>query len=84
MKSFRLAIFSFGLMVFLSLQPEQAYSQCAMCRAQVESNLDNGKTVGKGLNDGILYLMTIPYLVIGGFGYMVYRNWKNSRITTNQ
>jgi hypothetical protein len=48
-----------------------------MCRTQVESNIDGqGKVVGRGLNDGILYLMSIPYLVLGGFGYMIYKNRK--------
>jgi len=47
-----------------------------MCRATVESNLDSEKTVGKGLNKGILYLMTIPYIVLAGVGYMVYKNRK--------
>jgi hypothetical protein len=50
-----------------------------MCRATVESNIENGgKTVGRGLNDGILYLMSIPYIVLGGIGYMVYKNWKGA------
>lgn len=55
-----------------------AFSQCAMCKASVESNIENDqKVVGKGLNDGIIYLMSIPYLVLGGIGYMVYKNWKS-------
>jgi hypothetical protein len=54
-----------------------ASAQCAMCKTQVESNINGqGKVVGRGLNDGILYLMSIPYLVLGGFGYMIYKNRK--------
>jgi hypothetical protein len=56
--------------------PKMAYAQCAMCKAKVESNMEGKKAVGKGLNKGILYLMTVPYLVLAGFGYMVYKNWK--------
>ena len=51
-------------------------AQCAMCKATVESNLSGEKTIGKGLNNGILYLMTIPYIILGSFGYMVYKNRK--------
>jgi hypothetical protein len=46
----------------------------------VESTIEGeGKVVGKGLNKGILYLMTVPYLVLGGIGFMVYRNWKGGK-----
>ena len=37
-------------------------AQCAMCKSVVESNLENGDTIGSGLNDGILYLMAMPYI----------------------
>jgi len=43
-------------------------SQCAMCKAVVESNLESGDDVGSGLNDGILYLMSAPYIVVILFG----------------
>ncbi len=67
-------LFSFSL-----LTASPAFSQCAMCRASVESNIENNKeVVGRGLNDGILYLMSIPYIVLGGIGFMVYKNWKSS------
>ncbi len=49
-------------------------AQCAMCRAVVESNMEDGGTgVGKGLNNGILYLMAIPYLAVFVFAAIWYR-----------
>lgn len=40
-------------------------AQCAMCKASVESNINTtSQHVGKGLNDGILYLMTVPYILL--------------------
>ena len=39
-----------------------------MCKAVVESNLESGDDVGSGLNDGILYLMSAPYIVVILFG----------------
>ncbi len=40
-------------------------AQCSMCRAVAGSgNLaDEGFTPGRGLNDAILYLMAMPYLL---------------------
>lgn len=75
MKNLRSTFILLALFVCIGLEP--AAAQCAMCKASVESNIENGgKTVGKGLNSGILYLMSVPYLVLGGIGFMVYRNWK--------
>ena len=62
------------LSILLSCSLSPAIAQCAMCRQSVESSIDGeDKTVGKGLNKGILYLMSIPYLVLGGIGYMIYK-----------
>ncbi|MCB9285417.1 MAG: hypothetical protein H6563_15235 [Lewinellaceae bacterium] len=55
-----------------SWQPVQA--QCPMCRISAESNLKQGGTAGKGLNAGILYMLAAPYLLVGFFGYVWYRN----------
>ena len=43
-------------------------AQCAMCKAALEANLDGGGTKGAGINEGILYLMAMPYLAILLFG----------------
>ena len=56
-----------------------AMAQCPMCKISAESNLNNGGSAGKGLNKGILYLFATPYLIIGGIGYVWYRNRKQSR-----
>ena len=41
-----------------------------MCRAVLEN--EEGQNTAKGINDGIVYLMIIPYLCIGGLGYIIY------------
>lgn len=48
----------------------QTNAQCAMCRAVLEN--EDGQNAAKGINDGIVYLMIIPYLLIGGLGYIIY------------
>lgn len=50
-------------------------AQCPMCKASVESNLEDGgdKVVGMGLNSGILYLMAIPYIMVAAIGIFWYR-----------
>lgn len=67
------------LMIFLVLflVPEFAEAQCAMCRAVLESEAD--QSTAKGINDGILYLMIFPYLLIGGVCYFIYRSRKKRK-----
>jgi hypothetical protein len=48
------------------------YAQCAMCTISAEQGVKNGNTQSKGLNTGVLYLMAIPYLLIGGLGALWY------------
>jgi hypothetical protein len=52
----------------------ESNAQCAMCRAVLES--EEGQTAAQGINDGIVYLMAIPYILIGGLGYLIYRKFK--------
>ena len=47
-----------------------------MCRAVLESDADGG--AAKGINDGIIYLMIWPYLLIGGVGFLIYRMIRKS------
>lgn len=59
----------------LLLLPERAEAQCAMCRAVLESE-GNG-TMAEGVNNGIVYLMAIPYVLVGVLFYFVYRKMKS-------
>ena len=49
-----------------------SFGQCAMCKAVVEANLESGDTKGAGLNDGILFLMSMPYIAVFLFGVFYY------------
>ena len=48
-------------------------AQCAMCRAVLES--EEGQSAAQGINDGIVYLMALPYLLVGGIGYLIYKKF---------
>ena len=62
-----------SILFFLFLLAFQnADAQCAMCKAVVEANLKSGGSIGAGLNDGILYLMAMPYISILVVGLIWY------------
>ena len=64
-----LTTFVLGLIVILV--PQFAEAQCSMCRAVTNSNQlsDDAFTVGNGLNNGIVYMMFVPYIFAGIFIY---------------
>jgi len=68
MKS-KILLFIFSFLFFISTN-----AQCAMCRAVLES--EEGQSAAEGINNGIIYLMIIPYILVAGVGYFVYRKIK--------
>jgi hypothetical protein len=63
---------SFYILFFL-LFSQLVSAQCAMCKAVVEQG---GKEMAEGINSGIVYLMSFPYIVVAVGVYLIYRNWK--------
>lgn len=60
-----------ALAVAFSLFPFVSIGQCAMCRASLQN--ETNKAVAEGVNDGIVYLMAIPYILVAGVFYAVWR-----------
>lgn len=69
-----LLIFTFCFSVFVQ-------AQCAMCRAVLESGED--QSAAEGINDGIMFLMVVPYILVAAIGFMVYRTYTKSKATKN-
>lgn len=56
-------------------------AQCAMCRAVLES--EESQSAAEGINDGILFLMAVPYILVGTLGYFIYRKYGKSQTSKN-
>jgi hypothetical protein len=65
------------ILVAFLLIATPAEAQCAMCRAVLES--EEGGQAAKGINNGIVYLMIFPYLLVAGIGFAIYRSRKKAR-----
>ena len=62
----------FLILIFLVLlTPMDVEAQCAMCRAVLESE-STGKAA-EGINNGIVYLMAVPYVLVAALFYFIYR-----------
>ena len=62
------SLFFFG---FFLISLSELSAQCAMCRAVLESGTDT--SAAEGINNGIVYLMAIPYILVGVVFYAVYK-----------
>lgn len=64
------------LILFLALFATDVAAQCPMCKTSLEEARKSGSTVGSTLNDGILYLLALPYTIAIVFGVIYWRNKK--------
>ncbi len=63
------------LLVVALFYSKTVNAQCAMCRAVLES--EDNVAVAEGINNGIVYLMAIPYVLVGVLFYFVYRKMRS-------
>ena len=67
------------LMLVLLLVPETTEAQCAMCRAALESAEDQSQA--EGINNGIVYLMSIPYILFGIAVALYFRRFRKKPVS---
>lgn len=71
---------SISILMFL-LTLVSTVAQCPMCKASVESSQSAGKkSVGMGLNVGILMLMGAVYVILIAVGVLWYKKYRKSQI----
>ncbi|MCX6192994.1 MAG: hypothetical protein NTX34_00605 [Cytophagales bacterium] len=62
------------------LSQMDAVAQCAMCRTTIESSISSGRTnIATGLNTGILYLLSAPYLIVAAIAFLWFRQSKQEQ-----
>ena len=67
----------FKYFIFLLLISHLSSAQCAMCKAVVESG-DNA--MAEGINNGILYLMAMPYILVLVAALLFYKYYLKKKI----
>ena len=64
------------LILIFALSSTETFAQCSMLSAIMET--DQQYEAAKGLNRGIVYLMSIPYILVGLIIWKIYRTNKAS------
>ncbi len=64
------------LLVFLLASLEEGIAQCAMCNETARTATEGKNENAIALNNGILYLMVLPYIMLTTIGFLW---WKYAR-----
>lgn len=62
---------------FFLLFSVEGFAQCAMCRAALETEETGVKA--EAVNDGIVYLMAFPYILLLVCGFIIFRIMKSKK-----
>jgi hypothetical protein len=73
-KGFLILLFLFALLVVA----DAAFAQCAMCKATIETDASD---VGKGVNNAILYIMVMPYILLATIAIVFFRKKITAKFT---
>ena len=58
-------------LILMLLMVTETAAQCSMCRAVLESGA--AQETAKGINNGIIYLMAITYVLVAFVGYQIFK-----------
>ena len=64
--------------IFILLSLGSTFAQCSICTKTAQQM---GEKPAQGLNSGILYLMVMPFALVGFIGF---RWWKNNKEVESQ
>jgi hypothetical protein len=70
-----------GIVWLVFLTADVAVAQCPMCKTALEKSAE-GQQMASAFNDGILFLLSAPFLVVGAIALMLYRkrrDWQRHR-----
>ena len=70
MRKYYYYILVFAILFLIGVDAD---AQCSMCRYVSESAGENGSGITRGLNNGILYILGIPYMLLLGIGFLLFK-----------
>ena len=77
-----------AILIFVLLSIFTVDAQCPMCKTALMSNRDhkhkNDKSFGDGINKGILFLLSAPYILLGTAGFVYYKTQKKRQVVNGK
>lgn len=78
MSSRRIVTLLLAALVILVIVQVPARAQCAMCVTSLE-NSPEGRSMAASFNRGILFLLAVPYAILGTVGVVVFRAYRRKQ-----
>ncbi len=72
------------ILLLIAIANDVLAQGCPMCKTTLEEARKGGSQVGDTLNNGILYLLALPYLIASVFGVIWYRTYKANKKASSQ
>jgi hypothetical protein len=66
------------LVALACLWPAPLTAQCAMCVTALE-NSPEGRAMAASFNNGILFLLAMPYAIFASIGFVVFRAYRRKK-----
>ena len=79
----RIAVFALLAIVAIAVFQSVAQAQCAMCVTALE-NSPEGKGMASHFNNGIIFLLVIPYALFTTIGVVVYRAHRKKKVAERE
>ncbi|MGO1520496.1 MAG: hypothetical protein ACTHZ7_04700 [Sphingobacterium sp.] len=76
LRALRIQFFAIVVVAMMCSLPLTTTAQCAMCSLNAENSTKEGNTQGNGLNSGILFLLSMPFIIGGGIGVLWYTKFR--------
>jgi hypothetical protein len=74
----RIVTLLLAALVILVIVQVPARAQCAMCVTSLE-NSPEGRSMAASFNRGILFLLAVPYAILGTVGVVVFRAYRRKQ-----
>jgi hypothetical protein len=74
----RIVALLLAALVIIVIVDAPARAQCAMCVTALE-NSPEGKSMAASFNRGILFLLAVPYAILGTVGLIVFRAYRRKQ-----
>ena len=78
MNSRRFVALLLAALVVMAVFHVTAQAQCAMCVTALE-NSPEGKSMAASFNRGILFLLAVPYAILGTVGVVLFRAYRKKQ-----
>ncbi len=70
-------LLAMGAAVALLVASDVVFAQCSMCRTGLV-NSPEGQALAAGFNQGILFLLSVPFLLVGFISFLILNSQRRS------